>query len=327
MGKDEMNMAEFPLATLADRVPANCKTLVFEYGVWDKYQKRHVTRRLTISASDKYGLPTALDDEVILGLVQLSKAEGFAHRQVPFSRYRLLSLLGWRDEGKSYARLEESLERWLGVTLYYESAWWDNIRKRWADAHFHLLDNLTLYRRAQGESRSAQGDGNQPVSTFTWNDTVYRSFQAGNLKSIDLELYRKLKSTIAKRIYRFLDKRFYRLTILEFDLDRFAQVHIGLSRNYDTAQLKRRLSPAIGELEAVGYLKPLPAEKRYVRLRRGEWKIVFVRAGKAASSKMESPWCKPRAGLGGVRGKAVAARWRIPGGAEYECHNERADWP
>jgi hypothetical protein len=288
MGRDEMNMVEFPLAALADRVPQGCKTLVFEYSTWDRSQKRHVTRRLTISASDKYGLPTALDDEVILGLVQLSKAEDFAHRQVPFSRYRLLGLLGWRDESKSYARLGESLKRWLGVTLYYENAWWDNVRKRWIDANFHLLDNVTLYHRGQGSEAPSKASDNQSFSTFTWNDTIYRSFRAGNLKSIDLELYRKLKSTIAKRIYRFLDKRFYRQTVMEFALDQFARVHIGLSRNYDTAQLKRRLSPAIRELENAGYLKPLPVEKQFVRVRRGEWKIVFVRAEQSVSRKTES---------------------------------------
>ena len=114
------------------------------------------SRRLTISASDKFGLPTALDDEVILGLVQLSKADNFANRQVQFSRYQLVHLLGWRDEGKSYTRLEESLKRWLGVTLYYENAWWDKCRKRWVDAHFHLLDNVTLYHRSKRGERSAK---------------------------------------------------------------------------------------------------------------------------------------------------------------------------
>ena len=35
---------------------------------------------------------------------------------------------------------------------------------------------------------------------------------------------------------------------------------------------------------------------------------------------------KPCVCLGGVRGKAVAARWRATGGAGHKCHNERADW-
>ncbi len=57
--------------------------------------------------------------------------------------------------------------------------------------------------------------------------------------------------------------------------------HIGLSRQYDTAQLKRRLNPAIAELEQAGFLTPLPPKERFHQLRRGEWEVVFVRAPKA----------------------------------------------
>jgi hypothetical protein len=290
MGRDEMNLAEFPLALLADRVPAGCKTLVFEDRIQDKSQGRHVVRRLTISACDKFGLPTALDDEVILGLVQLSKADNFTNREVPFSRYKLIRLLGWRDEGKSYRRLEESLKRWLGVTLYYDNAWWDKARKRWVNAHFHLLDNLTLYQRTKRGERPAQDDDGRPLSSFTWNEIIFRSFRAGNLRRIDLEFYRTLKSAVAKRIYRFLDKHFYFGNKQRYNLARFAREHVGLlSRSYDAAQLKRRLTPGIKELEDAGYLEPLPVKKRFVRVRRGEWDVVFVRAAKAAAKGAESP--------------------------------------
>ncbi len=291
MGKDEMNLAEFPLTTLADRVPQGCKTLVFEDCIFDKGQRQHVTRRLTISAADKYGLPTALDDEVILGLVQLSKADDFTNRQVQFSRYQLVHLLGWREEGKSYARLEESLKRWLGVTLYYENAWWDKCRKKWVDAHFHLLDNLLLYHRGKRGGRSAKDDEGKPLSSFVWNEVIYRSFQAGYLKKLDLEFHHTLKSAVSKRIYRFLDKRFYRRHKWRFRLVQFAREHIGLSRRYDTAQLKRRLNPAIVELEQAGFLTRLPLKERFRQLRRGEWEVVFVRAPKAQEPRRPmAPW-------------------------------------
>ncbi len=78
-------------------------------------------------------------------------------------------------------------------------------------------------------------------------------------------------------MYRFLDKRFYHRSRWEFDLTEFACEHIGVSRNYDTGQLKRRLQPAIAELEAVGFLEPLPASQRFVKISRGEWRIVFIR--------------------------------------------------
>ena len=279
MGRDEMNLAEFPLATLADRAPSGCKTLVFEDRIWDRGQAQHRIRRLTISASDKYGLPTAIDDEVILGLVQVSKATNFVERRVPFTRYQLIRILGWRDEGRSYTRLERSLKRWLGVTLYYENAWWDKSRKRWVDAHFHLLDDLILYRRPKAEVGPTAPHA-ACLSSFTWNEMVFRSFQAGFLKQLDLDFYRRLKLATAKRIYRFLDKRFHFSSSLRFKLPVFACEHIGLSRGYDAAQLKRRLSPAIAELEQAGYLIPLPTKERFHRVRRGLWEVIFARTPK-----------------------------------------------
>jgi len=280
MSRDEMNLAEFPLATLADRAPRGCKTLVFEDRIWDRGQSQHRIRRLTISASDKYGLPTAIDDEVILGLVQVSKAAGFAERRVRFSRYQLIHLLGWRDEGRSYRRLEQSLKRWLGVTLYYENAWWDKTQKRWVDAHFHLLDYLVLYRRPTPHAGVSAKAGDAALSYFTWNEMVFCSFQAGFLKQLDLDFYRRLKLAVTRRMYRFLDKRFHFSSTLRFKLPVFACEHIGLSRRYDAAQLKRRLGPAVTELEQAGYLVPLPAKDRFHRLRRGDWEVVFVRTPK-----------------------------------------------
>jgi len=85
-GKDEMNFAEFPLAAIADRVPDDLKTLVFEDQLFDSGRSETITRRLTITASEKFGLPTSLDDEVILGLIQLSRKSRFADRKVNFSR-------------------------------------------------------------------------------------------------------------------------------------------------------------------------------------------------------------------------------------------------
>jgi hypothetical protein len=57
VGRDEMNLCEFPIASLADRVPTTCKTMVFE----DQHG------RLTVTGSDAYGLPTAPDSDVVIG--------------------------------------------------------------------------------------------------------------------------------------------------------------------------------------------------------------------------------------------------------------------
>lgn len=275
-GRDELNLAEFPLAAISDRIPDNQKTLVFEDQIFDAGKAKTITRRLTISAADKFGLPTSLDDEVILGLIQLTKQNRFAERKVNFSRYQLIQILGWRLEGRSYERLEKSLKRWLGVTLDYEKAWWDKDAQSWVDESFHILDNVTLYDQERRLKKLRSSTGEPALSSFSWNEVVFRSFKSGYLKAIDLGVFRQLQYAAAKRMYRFLDKRFYHKSRWEFDLAEFSFEHIGLSRSYDTGQLKRRLQPAIAELESVGFIQPLAPQKRYVKIARGEWRIVFI---------------------------------------------------
>src|SRR5210317_1087859 len=104
-----MNLAEFPLAAIGDRFLDGTKTVVFADTVWDRDTRKHLPRQLTISGSDRYGLPTAKDDDVLLGCIQLSSIGDFHSREVKFSRYELLKLLRWPDESRYYHRLSTSL--------------------------------------------------------------------------------------------------------------------------------------------------------------------------------------------------------------------------
>lgn len=301
--KDELNLAEFPIAALTDRIPDGQTTLVFE----DKLERRDhppIVRRLTIMGTAKHGLPTSTDDEVLVGLIQLTKRKSnFTNAKVPFSRYELIDLLGWPQSGASYRRVEEALNRWVGVVLMYENAWWDNTEKSWVDESFHVLDNVTLYDRERRKRATAkagkaptrpasgrrprkvgvEGDP-QPLSSFRWNEVIFQSFQSGNLKQLDLEFYLKLRLPTTKRMFRFLDKRFYRRERLDFDLKTLACEHIGMSRSYAPTELKRRLRPALEELEQLGFLEPLGAEERYSWVSKGSWRILLIRARPATDA-------------------------------------------
>ena len=274
-GKDEMNLAEFPLCALAHRLRPEQKTLQFEDRVWDGRRGEMITRQLTVTGSAAHGLPTALDDEVLLGLIQISKLSQFAERTVRFTRYQLIQMLGWRHDGKTYERIEASLNRWTGVTLYYKNAWWNKKRQCWVNENFHVLDNVRLFQRG---SATPNLDETAGASVFVWNEVVFASFQAGNLKSIDFDFFRALKGAIAKRLYRFLDKRFFHRDRWEFDLKEFAWEHAGMSRSYDVADLKRKLRPGIAELERRGYLRTFSETERFRKLRSGQSLIVFERA-------------------------------------------------
>jgi hypothetical protein len=270
IGRDELNLAEFPITLLGDYAPDSQKTLYFE----DKHG------RLTVTGSDQFGLPTAADADVIVALVYLTKLRNnFTDVKVNFSRYEIIKLLNWQDVGRSYHRLEQSFHRWSGVLLVFDKCWWNNKTKRYVTANMHILDSVIF---ADPVARSRDGQSSLPLSTFTWNKTFLDSCQADNLRQLDLDTYFSLKSAVSKRLYRFLGKRFYLRGDWTFDLHEVAFERVGLSRSYsDAYKIKEKLQPAIEELEAIGFLKPLNRDDRYARIDRGQWTIRLTRQSPA----------------------------------------------
>jgi Replication initiator protein A len=281
LGRDELNLAEFPLAPIAERHLDGQKTVVFRDEVWDAERREMLPRELAISGSDRYGLPTAKDDDVLLACVQLSSMQDFRSREAHFSRYGLLKLLRWEDSTRNYRRLLTSLRRWKGVTIYSTRAFYDHAAKSWVNRDFGLLDNLYVYER------ETAGDG-EARSWLVWNEVLFESFRSGYLKSLDWDLYCRLEDPVAKRLYRFLDKRFYREEKLALDLHELAYNKVRVSRGYNTAQVKRSLQNGIRELEALWELRPLPPEKRFIKLGRGRWQAVFERKDRRARGQKQN---------------------------------------
>jgi hypothetical protein len=271
-GRDEMNLVELPLSSIADRFLDGKKTVVFTDEIFDRDIGQRVKRELAISGSDRYGLPTARDEDVLLACVQLASRQEFRSREVRFSRYKLLKILRWPDEGKYYQRLATSLRRWKGVTIYSNRAFYDHGQKSWVNRDFGVLDNLYIYER-----EAAVGSVGHESSWLLWNEVLFASFQAGYLKRLDWDLYCRLTSPVAKRLYRLLDKRFYYGNEVVLDLHQLAVRKIRLSDGYNTAQIKRALLAGIRELEALWDLRPLPVERRFVKRARGQWEVVFER--------------------------------------------------
>ena len=262
LGRDEMNLAEFPIALLTDRIPKDQKEAVYQDEIFDERTGRTLARKLTIQAGNR-GLTTAVDDEVILALIQLTRTKnGFSIPRVEFSRFELINMLGWPNAGTSYERIELALDRWTSVYLKYENAWRDNRTKKWTSPEgFHIIDNFKL-----NDSRTSGDQLELMPSYIVWNDVIFDSFQAGYLKPLDYDLCMGLRNSTAKRMYRFLDKRFHHKPDWLFELKELAHEHIGMGRHYEgPAHLKRNLQPAISELEAVGFLEPLPANERFTK--------------------------------------------------------------
>lgn len=278
IGKDEMNFAEFPLALVGKRAPASVKTLHFSDETIDRKTGRTVRRKLTISAADVLGLPTAVDDEVMLGCLQLSFQSGFASPKVTFRRSEFLEVLGWKRSGHHYRRLADSLRKWKGTLLISENGFWDKGEDRWVNDSFSLLDRVYL------SGRGPEAAGRDEECYFEWGDFVWRSIEAGNLRSLDFEFIKSLHSGVSKRLYRWLGKRFYHGGTVTIDLKRLAFEKVGFSRGMHTGQIKEKLAASHAELESRGVCRA-----EYVQRGRGQWDVVYRQSPRDASPARAHP--------------------------------------
>jgi hypothetical protein len=243
VSRDEMNLAEFPLTVLSKRADPSIKTLEFSDTVKGK-NGDVINRKWIITGADKFGLPTSSDDEVLLGLLKLTADDGLRSPKIHFTRYELLRILRWTTEGRSYMRLQNALDRLSGVRIKATNAFYDNETKLHSTRNFGILDAYEIN----------DGRDTRP-SFFTWSEVLFKSFQVGFIKKLDLEFYLDLQSAVSKRLYRYLDKHFWYRSRMQVNLFVLAHEKIGISRNYVYASsLRQQLEPALEELREKGLL-------------------------------------------------------------------------
>jgi plasmid replication initiation protein len=277
-GRDEMNLADFPISALQRQQPSDGQgrkldRLVFESSRYDPALKQRVQQRVTLTSSAADGLPTPADEHVILALLYVAKhGTNFADPTVRFAPGQLFDIMGWAANGRSYTRLRGVLRRLKSLTIRYENAWWDAAGRGYEEEMATGI--ISAYRIARQVSgpRTAQ---TPLLSWVTWTPQFHDSLQKGNLKRLDLDVFFKLRTPTAQRMYRFLDKRFYNTPTLALDLVEFACGHVGLTESPNVAVLKRRLAPGLKELEEIGFIRPAPDAERYQKVKPGVWRIHF----------------------------------------------------
>lgn len=253
IGRDEMNLAEFALGLASDRNPKNLKT-VERSQTLKLANGKVLEQHWVVTGSEKYGLPRGGDDDLLLGLLKIASDANFSDRRVQFSRYELLQVLDWPLNGQSYQRIEDGLNRLVGVRIYAKNAFWDNERKSYLSMNFGIVDEFQIYENRH--QRANQGQTEIPLTYVVFSDKLYNSIKSNNIKRLDLNFYYALGSTITKRLYRFLDKRRWGKTRLVVDILTLATMNLGLDtsgRSY-ASQVKQRLDSSHQELVDKGFL-------------------------------------------------------------------------
>jgi hypothetical protein len=245
-GRDEMNLAEFPIGKLGVRDKR--ETLTYEGWLTDKQGNRY-RQKWVVSGSKQYGLPHELGNRMLVAFITL--AAELQSKEVPFTDYQMLRLLRLSDGKANYRHFERNLLQLAGLTIYSEQAFWDNEQKRHLTTKraFHIFEDVWLSSWHEDDEGKPRGQG-----YVVFSDVFWGNIQSGYLKSLDLELYLgTLRSSLARQLYRCLDK-FMRYRS-EFETDIFDLANrIGMRQYRYPSKIREKLQPAIRELIATGFL-------------------------------------------------------------------------
>lgn len=265
--KDELNLAEYPFALLSDRAPKGLSSLSFVDSVIDK-DGREIERKWLVNGSDAYGLPTSSDEPVYLALMQIGREQGFNRPTITFIFADLLRRLGLSDDGRSYKRVRASLLRLTGVQITADKSFFDKSKGKFSTKSFHILDSFEING----------GPGQREASYVRFSEELFGSIQAGALNTLDFSVYLSLDGSVARRLYRYLDKVSYdgkdafRIGIRKLGFEK-----LGMCRGYFPSQIKRILDPAHEELMRVKFLSSV----RYHRGREEELVVYTFAKGSA----------------------------------------------
>src|SRR5262245_40051750 len=216
-GRDEMNLADFPLSALqrqqkSDGVGGKLDRMEFAASRYDPATRQRQRQRVTLTSTARDGLPTPADEHVILALLHVAKhGNNFTDPTVHFAPSQLFDIMGWAPNGRSYTRLRDVLRRLKALTIRYENAWWD-VRGRAYEEEVAtgIVSAYRIARQVSGPRKT----GGPLLSWVTWTPQFHESLQNGNIKRLNLDVFFSLSTPTAQRMYRFLDKRFYTSPVL-----------------------------------------------------------------------------------------------------------------
>src|SRR5438552_19040024 len=191
-GRDEMNLADFPISALQRQQPSDADgrkldRLEFEASRYDPATRQRVRQKVTLSSSAREGLPTPADEHVILALLYVAKhGDNFAGATVRFAPSQLFDIMGWAPNGRSYGRLRAVLRRLKSLTIRYENAWWDAAGRAYEEeVATGIISAYRLARQVSGPRKP----GAVPESWVSWTPQLQESLRNGNIKRLYLDVF------------------------------------------------------------------------------------------------------------------------------------------
>lgn len=198
-GFDEMNLIEIPFCLLQRKNTARsseAQSIALSPSGHEYLQ----------SSGQKYGLPTALAEPVVLGLMWMTMQQsGFQSRRVRFPLRTLVEEYMYPGKFKKYragGRLLESVEDELhrvAATRIHSDRWFDRNLGKQVHIDASIIDAITVIEKG--------GKNSPKVLEVVWGTKVYESIQSRYTKGLDIKTYLQIQTPLARRLYRWVDRQ------------------------------------------------------------------------------------------------------------------------
>ncbi len=196
------NFAEAPITQLSKN-PLSVKnnTIKQTIKVLNPITKELHEGTLIIEGNPKYGILVSVDDDVLMTLLSISLEQGFKDTAIYTNYYILLNRLEWGNAGKDYKRLKDSLKRLSTVRIINSHFW--------VIDQFHSTDMGIIQTNTLDKFEEEGYDENHIPKTYVrLNQDFFEEIKRNYSNHIDLQVYLSIKSAGAKRIFKWLDKKF-----------------------------------------------------------------------------------------------------------------------
>jgi hypothetical protein len=203
-----------------------------------------------VRALSGLGLPGTLDQDVYVALLQIIERQGAVPDDgwLSFSLYEMVNLLNRSHGGRDYQQVKVSLDRLAGTRIQSKNAFYRKSSESFVTDTFSLLDHV------QHSEVSDSNGGKADRTRVKLSDYFVESYNSDYLKGLDVDFYYSLNSAVAKRLYRFIDKK--RNHRHRWEVELFAlRDRIPLSNYKYPSKIKEKLAPAHDELMEKGFLE------------------------------------------------------------------------
>ena len=200
---------------------------------------------IKVEAPKSKGLPTNLAGDVLVALMKQTADNGFSEAQIRTSRYELIKIMRWHNNGSYYHRLENVLSQFAHMTVA-TNALWDPKRQHYYRGEFNVLDSWEL-------EETPSDDPKAPL-LVRWGKKTLDIFKRGYMKHLNTDVYYDLPNPTTKRIYRWLDKHLSLYPVVEIDVLRFAHKILGYGVSYRyPSKVIGKLAPKFDTLQKRGF--------------------------------------------------------------------------